>query len=382
MKNKVIYGGAAAVTLAGCVFSESELIRFLLAYELLLIPVLLLLTKELKRKLDVTVYIPEHYVQKGQEFAVEIRLRNRSVLPVPSVFVKLCLENEFTGKNFFCEDTVMVRAKGESALVFNLKAGYCGKVLASPAGAWVQDYLRLFSGKLTDSGIAGQEEEIMVLPVIRRIEIAPAWAARNNKDGETYSHTKSGDDTSEVFDVRSYRAGDTMQRVHWKLTAKTNEFLVKEYSILNEQTVLLFLDLYCERQKEFTQEMLDSFLEVLASLSWSLQESGWQHRIIWYDVSGECVKETVIASEKDVYMMLEQICGAGVCGREQKIRELYFEQYGGEEAAKDAAKEAAKDAAESLTLDVTGRFFRGDLCVKQFGQEDLEKELMEWKLEI
>ena len=49
-------------------------------------------------------------------------------------------------------------------------------------------------------------------------------------ENDSYSREKEGDDPSEVFDIRPMRPGDRMQQVHWKLTARTGEMMVKVFS--------------------------------------------------------------------------------------------------------------------------------------------------------
>lgn len=42
--------------------------------------------------------------------------------------------------------------------------------------------------------------------------------------------------------VRDYREGDAMQMVHWKLTAKVDELMIKHYDSINDRRALIFCD--------------------------------------------------------------------------------------------------------------------------------------------
>ena len=42
-----------------------------------------------------------------------------------------------------------------------------------------------------------------------------------------------GYDPSELFDVREFQNGDRLQSVHWKLSARTDELMVKELSLIH-----------------------------------------------------------------------------------------------------------------------------------------------------
>ena len=367
MKNKVIYGCIILVTLIGCLFSEANLAYFLLAYELVLLPVLYLLADRLKSQVVSEIQVPIEYVEKNEEFAAEVHLKNKTFLPMPSVKVKISCEDEFTKENFEVEEKAMISAKGASVLQFYLKAIYCGKIRISIKEIRVQDYLCLFSRNAFVKNWAG---EVMILPAIHKIDLRTAAFRDNRQEGEEYSKARRGEDTSEVFDVHPYRPGDLFQRMHWKLTAKTEEYLVKEFSMPVEENVTLFLDLYYGKTEKFTQEELDCFLEILASLSWSMAEQGWKHTVVWFDGKEGRLKESEIDKEQSVYAMLEQIFNAGTYEENRNLYELYLKQTRQTEVEK------------SFLLDITGRFFRDGILEKQFRQQDLEKELIEWKLEI
>lgn len=367
MKNKIIYICITSATLILCLFFQAEEIRFLLAYEIILIPLLILLLIVQRRKLKARIVIPYYHTQKNSEFKIEAHIRNVSVLPMPSVLVKLKCVNEFTGRQYRMEDRVMIDGRDEVVLEFYLKSGCCGKFSVNIEQIRIYDYLKLFGMGVRPDKVS---DEIMVLPVFHRIYIDGGAMSKNRHEWEQYSHTNSGEDTSEVFDVHAYRPGDTFQRVHWKLTAKTNEFLVKEYSMPIENMVVMFLNLCSDSRQEYTQEKLDCFLEILSSLSWSMMEQGIHHMVIWYDTMGDKLETASIESEKDVYSMLEQVCNGKLYEDDVDVRRLYCSRY--EQLRID----------NSLLLDVEGRFFRDEICLKQFNYDDLEKELIEWKLEI
>ena len=99
MKNKIIYAMIVVATLLGCVLSASEIAIFLLAYEIILLPVLWLLTQTLKKHVNAELKIPTAHIEKNQEFVVEVLLQNTSVFPMPVIWAKLSCENEFTGEN-------------------------------------------------------------------------------------------------------------------------------------------------------------------------------------------------------------------------------------------------------------------------------------------
>ena len=52
-----------------------------------------------------------------------------------------------------------------------------------------------------------------------------------------------GMDSQEIFDTRYYRQGDLLKNIHWKLSAKADDLLVKEFSMPADQSVEIYLDM-------------------------------------------------------------------------------------------------------------------------------------------
>ena len=62
-------------------------------------------------------------------------------------------------------------------------------------------------------------------------------------EAESYDDFQPGTDVSQIFDVREYRPGDRLQRIHWKLSAKSDGLLVREDSQPLACAVVFLLDM-------------------------------------------------------------------------------------------------------------------------------------------
>ena len=80
------------------------------------------------------------------------------------------------------------------------------------------------------------------------------------EDGENISQRKCPD-SFEPDGVREYRPGDRIQAIHWKLSSKTDQLLVRESDTLNGQIPLLVLDSRC------AEEVRDNLMSALLSFS-------------------------------------------------------------------------------------------------------------------
>ncbi len=85
----------------------------------------------------------------------------------------------------------------------------------------------------------------------------------------------------EDYELREYRPGDPMRAVHWKLSSKWDELIVRERSQDDTLLPLLTLDL-CGQPEE-----LDRLLDKLLGLSDAFLRGQQLHAVLWLDRAQE-----------------------------------------------------------------------------------------------
>ena len=94
---------------------------------------------------------------------------------------------------------------------------------------------------------------------------------------------------AEEHELRPYRPGDPMRTVHWKLTAKTGEMIVREALVPCRARALLLVE------RRGGPDALDRVLEHLCWLSARLTQQGVSHTVLWPGESG--VVHTALVDE-------------------------------------------------------------------------------------
>lgn len=144
--------------------------------------------------------------QQGVE--AEIWIVGRCALPLPPFKGKIRLSRCITGEEWYYK-----AHKG-------LPTDHCGGILAAVERGRVCDYLGLFSIALREPG----EKTILVRPVPLAVPEPPdlqRYMARAWKP-------KFGGGYAENHELRLYRPGDSLNQVHWKLSAKTGKLILRE----------------------------------------------------------------------------------------------------------------------------------------------------------
>ncbi len=183
----------------------------------------------------VKVNVPDEQmiVTRGGSGQVCIEVENKSVLPGGQVL----LLGSIDGKNFQCKGNLGNDKK--LVLEYPAECDKCGIRTVNLNKIYLFDLL-----KITKKVIKLKSQlKITVIPKLYYVEDS---ALDENVDYEiesnTFSENVPGQDSSEIFDVREYREGDRLSRIHWKLSGKLGRLMVKEYSKPMLEGVEIFID--------------------------------------------------------------------------------------------------------------------------------------------
>ncbi len=185
---------------------------------------------------------------------------------------------------FFCRIRVTEYMTGNSRILRHgeaLPTDHCGALLVVPEKAAVTDYLGLFARKIRHLPVSA----VRVMPG----EMKPVIPAALEKQTSSAYRPKMGGGYAENHEIREYRPGDSLNLVHWKLSAKSDSLLIREPMEPHGGTILLTLDL-CG-----TPDEIDRKLGRLLALGRYLLERGvpftaavlTKNEIHFWEISGE-----------------------------------------------------------------------------------------------
>lgn len=176
---------------------------------------------------------------KGDVVKYSLVVANEGILFYP--YVKLAFEekNDFMFKQLSgAENTIFsIPPLSKIKFDFSFQCKYRGIYSLSLKEIVFEDFLRIFK-------IRYKIKEIPILKVYPRILQGISLQCFSNSAHETYRGEHLITDEKYVFsDVRKYFYGDSIRDIHWKITAKKNELMVKEYEGFTDTDVNLLLDL-------------------------------------------------------------------------------------------------------------------------------------------
>ena len=246
------------------------------------LPVIMLVFVLAAKKLSKTEFvIPDKTAPKNVAFPVDLCITNNSILPVGKAEAFIEYSNSLGSSVSTFELHMPVHPRNTQKMTFRISSEYCGKLKINCTGIYIYDPLRLFRMRIAKNISA----EIIITPDIHEINGNICFTDTIDDDNCLYSQYKPGDDPSEIFDLREYVPGDKLNRIHWKLSSKKNDFIVKDYSLPIDAAAVLFLDLYSCNKKDNSAYQSATMIEALFSISGFLIGNERPHTIIYYDPS-------------------------------------------------------------------------------------------------
>lgn len=367
MKNAIVYVGIVLLTIyVEIMYTEFYGIT-LVAFEFLLFLAMFCLSWYLKRMVKARLMVRIPAVQKGEEIQVELHLENRGFLPVTKLLFWIAAENPGIARSVRLPVMASVPAHRQGSESCQAVAEYCGRYRFRAVKGKVWDYLGIFSRKI----LCAEDAYVNVLPGFYRMEIGVSERTRMfPADGDEYDTHRSGDDPSEIFQIREFRDGDTLQRIHWKLSAKADELMTKELGLPVGYRVLLLVDFHMEKNAEGRLEKIDAVFEMAAALSYSLLQADVCHFVAWFDEKQGGICKACVREDEQVYEMVDRLLGAEPYLQEIDLQQVYQQEYPGERFS------------SILRLSTEPAVYMNGIEAAQFDPGSLEEQISGFFLEV
>lgn len=152
-----------------------------------------------------------------------VQLKVRCKLPAPPIRGRIQITRTVTGEKWTMKSGSWLPTNG------------CGDLVCRPIRIKVYDYLGLFFIPTKRKvglviPIAPKPEPIKHLPDVERI-LAQAWKP------------KPGGGFAENHELRLYRPGDSLNQIHWKMSAKTGKYIIREPMIPQNSRIVLTMEI-------------------------------------------------------------------------------------------------------------------------------------------
>lgn len=207
---------------------------------------------------------------KGKPCVCTVRLKNSAWLPAAKLCCRLGMINDLTGEENTTEFIVGLGPGKSASRELWLESQCCGRVYIHMQSVKIADYFGLFSLNVPMKAAT----RITMLPELFTCDVLPSMVSSISDDSAV---SQRGDDRTETFQLREYQSGDDIRQIHWKLSSKLDNLILREPSQNVSRSLLVFWD----KRYDALPEKMDAMAEVTASICRSLCDSGTAFDLCW-----------------------------------------------------------------------------------------------------
>lgn len=295
LRRRLTYLGALVFAFCFYLFYPKYLAWYLLLF-LLCLPALSLalsLPGIFRLSLHLSAAAPSS--RRGGAVEAELSMVDTSTMFVARITGTLTVKNGLTGEAVSAP-CALPAGPGVYTARRSFPADHCGQLCLSAAKLRAQDYLGLFSLPLPGA----EEYTLLCLPVPAPPEELPILPSSG---GSAPLRPRPGGGPGEDYELRPYRPGDPMRQVHWKLSTKLDELVVRETLEERRGTAAVAYDLPRDPGE------LDLVLDRASWFSSHLLERGVSHTV-FTPAPGGRVRMSALREPRDLEALLEELLSA------------------------------------------------------------------------
>lgn len=277
MTNKQIYLFGLALSVFTALLTGGQFLYFIAVAMLVVYAISYFMVVWNSKNMYLFFNISEEVLTVGDKFWIEYKLTNMSVVPVFYVLMTFLVskrlgEMEFPSETAFYGPYQMITIRKN---VTCRNRGYytLGKLVVD-----IQDPLGLFTRQV----VFDRAIDLTVYPKVHAIQNFSLPA--KEFFGRVTVPMQTHEDFTSMKSIREYRVGDSMKKIHWKLSSKLDHPLVKEYDLSADTKVYMLVDGYKDTIRPDQLDTQDGLVEVAISLI---------HYFLGYDISVSLVCNTL-----------------------------------------------------------------------------------------
>ena len=239
--------------------------------------------------------------QKMKPVSFSLALSNESPIPFPFAEAVITVP----GDNAIRSDSQLTMLSlipfGSYVIDKTVTFKYRGSYDIGISDLYIHDFFRFFSYRVE----LNLFRQIFVLP--RQLVMPVRSPGDTSAENTEHVARRAGSDITETSDIRSYVSGDSLRSIHWKLSSKTQELMVKQYSQNSETQTYIFCDTavrYDSSDKRFENDInefaVDGVVEAaIAIVKNNLERANNSITLAWFD--SRCTGDIAAIKISSVY---------------------------------------------------------------------------------
>lgn len=279
---RVSYGAAVLAALAFQIFYDGYLAQFLLAAVLALPLFSLAVSLPGLARIRLSLSCATPRLLRGGQGQWLLAITSRAFVPISRLSLELRFDNALTGASRRERLRLFGLSQGQRRAL-PMDPSHCGQLSCRVVRARALDALGLFSFPVP----LPQPALALVLP---QPDPGPPPVQLERLAGQAGSSPHRGQ-PGEDYELRDYRPGDPIRDIHWKLSSKREQLVLRERTRDSRPRITLAVELFGDPAR------LDRALGRLWSVSRWLLARQLPHQVLWLDAGQRACQRPVLSQE-------------------------------------------------------------------------------------
>lgn len=207
-----------------------------------------------RQRIAVSASLSAQRALHGESASLCIHIAGRSILPISPIGITVCIGDEM--------QQYEVNASGDTQITIALHGQHVGIIDAHVCNYTLSDIFGLFR----INRVLNDSHALLVLP--RAFEVQPLHFMPGD-DGRSLQN-RTTEDLSSPEDTRLYRSGDALKRIHWKLSTRRRELIVRKFETPAPPDTLILLDCTLPGDDDATLQVRASLRDALCETALSV----------------------------------------------------------------------------------------------------------------
>lgn len=180
--------------------------------------------------------IDKRVIIKGESVKLIVKLCNEDIILYPFIHVSFFGSHSLFNSDSYSK-SLCITPFSRKEFVFDMECRYRGQYEVGISDIYIEDFFGLIKLQYRIS----ETKKIIVYPKIEHIGKFDVFST-NSFDTQNSSQGTM-EDINNIKDMRNYQYGDSYRKIHWKLSARNNKLMIKNYQNTSDANVNILLDL-------------------------------------------------------------------------------------------------------------------------------------------
>lgn len=250
------------------------------------------------RKFKASVSFRQTILNRNANGKLYLKIENLTLYPHSALTVCFRIINSLGAGDYVHKISFYVGPYSDEEYELPVSFRYCGLYRVELISISSSDLFDLCGFSKPCEGYS----EVLVMPGIAELSgsLDNINGTGSDDDDFTEEHGR-GEDRSEIFDIREYAVGDKLQTIHWKLSAKSEQLLVKEFSDLSGEQFQLVVELAYQDNSQ-----MDAFYDLLWTAASYFCKNLMKFSICYIDTK-DSFRRIPIRAEEDIVSVIMQL---------------------------------------------------------------------------